>query len=192
MTAAAPSLIRARPAGTSGVERLWGTPVVIQALDLAGILKPGVAAPGPEGEPFEVISTDAVLADEDALRTRLLASMAALAAGQGLPEPSGLQLEIQAWRGGFDKPAFSVGAEAIAWCVLTASEPLNQESGAIALTDPRPGGPQTAMPGLPWGRQFVIRCATGAHAAAPGWLTCSVVPLEQGQSALVAVATSLR
>ncbi len=34
----------------------------------------------------------------------------------------------------------------------------------LNLTDPRAGSALTAMPGLPWGRQFVIRPAVGAHA----------------------------
>ncbi|MFC6903279.1 hypothetical protein ACFQGX_49805 [Nonomuraea dietziae] len=153
------ALIGARPIGSSGVERLWGTPVVIESLDLADIVMPNITAPDPVGEPFEVIPASAVLNNEEALRAELLTSMAALAAGQGLLEPSGLELEIQVWRGGFDRPAFSVGAEAIAWCVLAASEPINQESGAIALTDPRPAGPQTAMPGLP--------CGSSSSAALP-------------------------
>lgn len=187
-----PSLIQGRPTGSSAVERLWGTPTVVSALDLTGILMPGITAPDPAGPVFETLPVGAVIADERRLRSLLLASMADLAVEQGLPAPPGLTLEIQVWRGGYDKPAFSVAAPAIAWCVLAATTPTNQESGAIALTDPRPAAPQTAMPGLPWGRQFIVRCAPGSHAAAPGWLTCSIVPVEQGQAALVAVATALQ
>jgi hypothetical protein len=46
------------------------------------------------------------------------------------------------------------------------------------------------MPGLPWGRQFLLTPTPGAHAVGPGWLTCSVVPLEQGQHLTVAAAVS--
>jgi hypothetical protein len=46
------------------------------------------------------------------------------------------------------------------------------------------------MPGLPWGRQFVIRPVAGAHAVVPGWLTCSIVPLEAGQQITVAASAS--
>lgn len=188
----APSLIQSRQAGSSSVERLWGTPAVVASIDLSGILMPGITAPDPAGPAFEQLPVSAVVADERRLRSIMLASMAELAAGQALPAPTSLHLEIQVWRAGYDKPAFSEAAQAIAWCVLAATRPTNQESGALALTDPRPAAPQTAMPGLPWGRQLIVRCAPGSHAAAPGWLTCSVVPVEQGQAALVAVATSLQ
>jgi hypothetical protein len=46
------------------------------------------------------------------------------------------------------------------------------------------------MPGLPWGRQFIITPQPGNHAVVPGWLTCSIVPLEHGQHITVAVALS--
>jgi hypothetical protein len=46
------------------------------------------------------------------------------------------------------------------------------------------------MPGLPWGRQFLVTPVPGAHAVVPGWLTCSVVPLEQRQHITVAAALS--
>lgn len=38
----------------------------------------------------------------------------------------------------------------------------------------------------------MIRPIPGAHAAVPGWLTCSVVPVEARQYAVVAVARSVR
>jgi len=180
------------PIGTVSVERHWGTHVVIDHIDLTGIAVPGLAAPGPSGPSIEHVDPAGVLADEAALRAALLTSMAAVSAGQGFPLPTGLTMDIQAWRGGYDLPATSYGADVIAWCFLAAVDPQHEESGAIALADPRAGSALTAMPGLPWGRQIMIRPTAGAHAAAPGWLTCSVVPVEKGQSALVAVATSIR
>ncbi|MFC7582397.1 hypothetical protein ACFQYP_00305 [Nonomuraea antimicrobica] len=49
----------------------------------------------------------------------------------------------------------------------------------------------TAMPGLPWGRQHTITPAAGSLAVVPGWLTCSIVPVEKGEAIAVVVATSI-
>jgi len=56
-------------------------------------------------------------------------------------------------------------------------------------SDPRAGSAMTAMPGLPFGRQFIVRPVPGACAVVPGWLTSSVIPLEPRQRITIAIAT---
>lgn len=177
------------------VTRHWGTGVVIDALDLTGIMRGNLAdvAPVLADASFAQVPASSVIADEAALRAQFLASINALAAAQGAPAVEEVDLQVQVWRAGYDLPATSYDADFVAWCFLSTSPaPQHSESGAIAFADPRAGSAMTAMPGLPWGRQVMIRPTPGAHAAVPGWLTCSVVPVEEGQYALVAVATSAR
>ncbi|MFI9597887.1 hypothetical protein [Nonomuraea sp. NPDC052265] len=66
----------------------------------------------------------------------------------------------------------------------------HEQSGAIAVEDPRSGCAMVAMPGLPWGRAVMIAARQGAHLAVPGWLTHFVVPVEKGQGVIVAKALS--
>jgi hypothetical protein len=102
---------------------------------------------------------------------------------------TGCRVEIQVWRDGYDQPAFSSQARYAGWTILAASPaPEHSESGCLAFADPRAGSAGTAMPGLPWGRQFLLTPVPGAHAVVPGWLTCSLVPLEHDQHITVAVA----
>ncbi len=178
----------------STVSRHWGTGVVISDADLAGILRDDLAgAGGPSGAAFEQVPPSAVLADEEALKAQFLASMNAVATAQGTAAVEQVEIDVQVWQGGYDLPATSYPADVVGWCFLaTSPTPQHSESGALALADPRAGSALTAMPGLPWGRQLMVRPTPGAHAAAPGWLTCSVVPVEEGQYAVVAVASSTR
>ncbi|MGH3867794.1 MAG: hypothetical protein ACRDQ4_17035 [Pseudonocardiaceae bacterium] len=176
------------------VTRHWGTGLVISEVDLTGILQDSIASDlSPADMPFAQIPPSSVVADEAALRAEFLASMNALADSHGSPPVTDVELDVQVWRGGYDLPATSYAADFVGWCFLaTSSTPQHSESGAIAIADPRAGSALTAMPGLPWGRQVMISPTPGAHAAVPGWLTCSVVPLEQGQHAIVAIAASVR
>lgn len=178
----------------TAVSRHWGTGVVISDMDLAGILRDDLdGVGGPAGATFERVAPSAVLADEEALKAQFRASMNAVAAAQGSATVDQVDIDVQVWRAGYDLPAASYPADVVGWCFLaTSPTPQHSESGALALADPRAGSPLTAMPGLPWGRQLMIRPTPGAHAAAPGWLTCSVVPVEEGQYAVVAVASSTR
>lgn len=176
------------------VTRHWPTGVVVAEIPVNGILAPGEPAGlSVTGPPLEVLDTQAVIGDAQALEAEFLASMNTLAAAVGSPTVDAVDLEVQLWRAGYDQPATSYPADWVAWCYLaTSPTPQHSESGALALADPRAGSALTAMPGLPWGRQLMIRPTPGAHATAPGWLTCSVVPVEEGQFAVVAVATSVR
>jgi hypothetical protein len=87
-------------------------------------------------------------------------------------------------------PASATPARYAAWAYLAASDaPAHSESGCLAFSDPRAGSAMTAMPGLPFGRQFIVRPVPGACAVIPGWLTSSVIPLEPRQHITIAIAT---
>lgn len=178
----------------TAVTRYWPTPVVIDDVDVTGIVDDGLLGElQADGVAFERLPPSAVIADQAALTMEFLSSMNALAQGQGTPRVQAVELEVEVWRAGYDLPATAYPAEFVGWVFLMSSPmPVHSESGAIAVADPRAGSALTAMPGLPWGRQVMIRPIPGAHAAVPGWLTCSIVPLEVGQYAVVAVARSVR
>ncbi|GAA3518206.1 hypothetical protein FHR32_006322 [Streptosporangium album] len=179
---------------TETVSRHWPTNLVLDEVDLRGIVHDDLpallsgAAAG--GDTFEVIEAKRVLADEAALQAHLAASMEALADADGRPRPGGLRLEVQIWRGGYDLPATASPADYVAWCVLAATSSIHQQSGAVAVADPRAGCALVPMPGLPWGRAAMIAARPGAHLAVPGWLTHFVIPVEMAQAVIVAVAIS--
>jgi hypothetical protein len=113
-----------------------------------------------------------------------------LARADGAAPVAELDITVQAWRNGYDEPAFATPARYAAWVYLAASEaPRHSESGCLAFSDPRAGSAMTAMPGLPFGRQFIVRPVPGACAVVPGWLTSSVIPLEPRQHITVVVAS---
>jgi len=178
--------------GPGTVSRHWKTGLIIGNVDLSGIITadPAGGTP-PDGQRCQTIPSvpPAILL---ALTGQFLDSMNALAEADGAAPVTGADTEIQIWRDGYDRPAFSSQARYTAWTFLAASPaPAHSESGCLAVADPRAGSSLTAMPGLPWGRQFLVRPVPGAHAVVPGWLTCSVVPLEPGQHITVAVAASV-
>jgi hypothetical protein len=174
-------------AGT--VTRYWKTGLVITQANLTGITPPDPAGTG-DGQRCQVLPPGPV-PGLDLLREQFLASMNMLAAAEDAPAVTGCQVEIQIWRDGYDQPAFSSHARYAGWTILAASPaPGHSESGCLAFADPRAGSAGTAMPGLPWGRQFLLTPVPGAHAVVPGWLTCSVVPLEHHQHITVATALS--
>lgn len=176
------------------VTRYWPTGVVIDHVDLVGIVNDRLISDlRVDGASFERLPPCALIADQVALTAEFLASMNALAQGQGTAPVEAVELGLEVWRAGYDLPATAYAAEFVGWCFLASSPtPTHSESGAIAIADPRAGSALTAMPGLPWGRQMMIRPVPGAHLAVPGWLTCSVVPVETCQYAVVAVAQSIR
>jgi hypothetical protein len=171
----------------AAVTRYWKTGIVVGPADITGIT---TAEPEP-GTSRCVTLEAAAVTGMDRLRDLFLASMRQLAdADDGDPAPSDVQVEVQVWRNSYDQPAFASQARYAGWTFLAATDVTHSESGCLNLTDPRAGSSLTAMPGLPWGRQFVIRPAPGTHAVIPGWLTASIVPLEARQQIIVAVATS--
>jgi len=176
---------------TGTVARYWKTGLIITRADVTGIITTAAAtAAADDGERCRVLPPASV-SDLHLLEEQFLASMNALAAAEDAPEVTDCRIEIQLWRGGYDQPAFSSQARYAGWTVLAASPaPEHSESGCLAFADPRAGSAGTAMPGLPWGRQFLLTPVPGAHAVVPGWLTCSVVPLEHGQHITVAAALS--
>jgi hypothetical protein len=178
---------------TGTLTRYWKTGLVITQADLTGIIPadPALTASPGGGERCQVLPP-ATVPRLEALEEQFLASMNALAAAEDAPEVTGCRVQIQVWRGGYDQPAFSVQARYAGWSILAASPaPEHSESGCLAFADPRAGSAGTAMPGLPWGRQFLMTPVPGAHAVVPGWLTCSIVPLELHQHITVAAAVSV-
>jgi hypothetical protein len=180
--------------GTGTVTRHWGTRVVIDQIAVDGFLAAGVGeAAGSPGPRVERIDPDSVITDPEALKREFLASFNTLAEGADTAEVTDVELRIEVWRAGHDLPHTGFAADYVGWCFLAASPaPEHTESGAVSVADPRAGSAMTAMPGLPWGRQVMIRPVPGAHLAVPGWLTCSVVPVEERQYAVVAFASSAR
>lgn len=176
------------------VTRYWGTGLVIADLDISGIVRPELAdSVGPEGNSYEDVSASIAIADERAMRQEFSASMDQLAESQGKPPITDIDVTVQVWRHGYDLPSAAYSEEFVGWCYLaTSPAPQHSESGSLSFADPRAGSAMTAMPGLPWGRQVMIRPQPGAHVVVPGWLTCSVVPVEHGQYAVVAIAKSVR
>ncbi|MFF9090800.1 hypothetical protein ACF1BE_31340 [Streptomyces sp. NPDC014991] len=102
-----------------------------------------------------------------------------------------VDLTLEVWRSGYELPVISSGSDWMGWAVLAATAPRHEESGTIAIYDPRSGSAMTASPGLPWGRQFSIRPKAGLLAVAPGWLTAAVQPVEAGQTVAVVSARSV-
>jgi hypothetical protein len=177
--------------GTGNVTRYWKTGLIITRADITGLITsdPGDTGDGQSCQVIDAGSAPGIAVD--AIREQFLASMNALASAEDAPEVRDCEVTVQVWRDGYDQPAFSSQSRYAGWTVLAASTaPEHSESGCLAFADPRAGSAGTAMPGLPWGRQFLMTPAPGAHAVVPGWLTCSLVPLEQGQHLTVAVAAS--
>jgi hypothetical protein len=177
------------PAGT--VTRYWKTGVVIGHLSLDHITDgdpaSAVQASSERCQSLPVTAVPGVAA----LREQLLASMNDLARADEAAPVTGVALTVQAWRNGYDEPAFATPARYAAWVYLAASDaPAHSESGCLAFSDPRAGSAMTAMPGLPFGRQFIVRPVPGACAVVPGWLTSSVIPLEPRQHITIAIATA--
>lgn len=176
------------------VSRHWQTHVVLDEIELAGIVHDDLPEllRAQEGEPsFQRLATNLAVRDEAALEGRLMASMQTLADADERAWTKRISVEIQAWRRGYDLPATASPADYIAWCVLAATASTHAQSGGIAVADPRNGSAMVPMPGLPWGRPAVIAAKPGAHLAAPGWLTHYVIPVEQAQAVIVAVACSV-
>ena len=176
-------------AGT--VSRHWKTGLIITQADITGLITsdPGETTHGGRCVPISAASAGIDLA---AIREQFLLSMNALADADDAPSVRDCEVTVQVWRDGYDQPAFASRSRYAGWTVLAASSaPEHSESGCLAFADPRAGSAGTAMPGLPWGRQFLVTPLPGAHAVVPGWLTCSVVPLEHGQHLTIAVAASM-
>jgi hypothetical protein len=177
---------------TDTISRNWKTGLIISRIDLTGIISSDPASDYDTGDDkFRILPARSAVPGFMALREQFLTSMNALAAADDAPEVTDCEVTIQVWRDGHDQPSFSSQARYAGWTILAAStKQEHSESGCLAFTDPRAGSAGTAMPGLPWGRQFLLTPTRGAHAVVPGWLTCSVVPLENGQHLTVAAAVS--
>ncbi|MFJ7412860.1 hypothetical protein ACIQWZ_18885 [Streptomyces sp. NPDC098077] len=91
---------------------------------------------------------------------------------------------------GYEMPMMASDSDWVCWVFLEASAPQHEESGVIAVYDPRAGSGMTASPGLPWGRQLSLRPVQGLMAVVPGWLTSAVQPVEENQVVTVLRAGS--
>ncbi|MEO3808779.1 hypothetical protein ABGB17_07230 [Sphaerisporangium sp. B11E5] len=177
------------PLPVEPVRFLWGTTVVVDSTDLRDIVPPDVNLPE-TGPAFEKVNATRFISDEVKLSGVFLAAMNAIARADRAEPVSSVRIEVQGWREGHGIPAAADVSAYIGWCCLLATAVHSTaESGCLSLADPRAGSDLTAMPGLPWGRQILVRPVPGALTVAPGWLTHSVVPLEHGQSLVMAVAT---
>ncbi|GGK70996.1 hypothetical protein Sme01_27140 [Sphaerisporangium melleum] len=174
------------------VQFLWGTRVIVDAINLRGIARDDMSLPA-TGPICEDLPAHVVLTDQAALEKVFLARMSVLAGTVTGPPVTAVTVRIQGWREGYGIPAAADASAYIGWCCLAATPaPSTAESGCLSLADPRAGSDLTAMPGLPWGRQVLVKPMAGALTVAPGWLTHSVVPIEHGQQLVMAVATCSR
>ncbi|GAA2770081.1 hypothetical protein [Nonomuraea dietziae] len=187
-----------QPVQPGTVARYWGTASTIRQIDLEGIARQGVLNRYRSGpEPFMTVPLEEVVVDAEALRREFLADMNALS-GRGVDggtpgrDVTDVALEAQVWRGGYERPMFAVPNDYLGWCFLEVVAPVEESAGTVAVFDPRAGSAMTAMPGLPWGRQTTITPVPGSLAVIPGWLTCSIVPVEKGEVIVVVAATSTR
>ncbi|RCG33332.1 hypothetical protein DQ384_02650 [Sphaerisporangium album] len=180
------------PLSAAPVQFLWGTTVFVDEADLRGIIHADARLPE-KGPICEDLDPELFVADQAALEAVFLSTFNATADMDGAPPVTSVTVRIQGWREGHGVPAAADVSPYVGWCCLSATAaPSTAESGCLSLADPRAGSDLTAMPGLPWGRQVLIRPVPGALAVAPGWLTYSIVPVEHGQSLVVAVATCSR
>lgn len=192
--------------GEKTVTRLWATACAVRTIDLAPIAQRfDIPLEGPQRE---FLALDTALSDPEALRAEFATAMDELEQEYGLQggvpsyafmdemrlteatRPQGeIKVTVQVWRQGFELPQYSSPCHLLGWCFLHANQPRHEDSGSVALLDPRAGSEGTAMPGLPWGREVTFRPAPGLLTVAPGWLTSTVRPVEDGQAVVVAVAS---
>ncbi|WP_219505290.1 hypothetical protein [Nonomuraea ceibae] len=182
------------PAGA--VTRHWGTASTVRQIDLTGIAHSNLLDRYPAEDPFTAVPLDDALAAAEALTHAFVVDMNALSERGARGGTCGryvadVELQVQIWRGGYEKPMFATGSDYLGWCFLEVVAPREADAGTIAVFDPRAGSAMTAMPGLPWGRQLTIAPVSGSLAVVPGWLTCSIVPVEKGEAIVVVVAQSI-
>ncbi|WP_182907572.1 hypothetical protein [Microbispora sp. H13382] len=174
------------------VQFLWGTNVLVEEAELQDIVRPDVRL-SETGPICEDLDPALFVTDQAALEEMFLSGMNAVARMDAAPPVALVSVRVQGWREGHGIPAAADTSPYVGWCCLSATAaPSTAESGCLSLADPRAGSDLTAMPGLPWGRQVLVRPVPGALTIAPGWLTHSVVPIEHGQQLVVAVATCSR
>lgn len=177
------------------VARLWGTNVLL------GKVTPGEDLPRFEdladGPVFEVLPLDSLTATTRRdIESLFLESMQALAEAdraQGLDigRIDGVELSLQIWRGGYELPICMSAGPYLGWLFLQGTPSRHSDSGTVAVLDPRAGASMSAVPGMPWGTVLTIRPERGNLAIVPGWLTGSVLPLEEHQTCVVVAAEAV-
>ncbi|MFE4579389.1 hypothetical protein [Streptomyces chartreusis] len=140
-----------------------------------------------EGLQRESLTLDTVLSDPGALRAEFVSAMDELEQEHGLQggmpsyaamdelqlseakRPDGkVKMTVQVWRRGFELPQYASSSDLVGWCFLHCTEPRHEDSGSVALLDPRAGSEGTSMPGLPWGREVTFRPSPGLLAGGAG------------------------
>lgn len=182
--------------GNTTVTRLWETACAVRTIDLNDMVRTYDPALDVDGPQHESITLDGLLSDAEAMRNQFRAALDQLApygARGGIPDRQTdqtrtIELAAEVWRAGYEVPQACTSADLVGWCFISATTPRHKDSGSVAILDPRAGSEGTAMPGLPWGREYTFRPTPGLLAVAPGWLTSTVRPLEDGQTVVAVVA----
>lgn len=176
------------------VSRLWATNVSMGKVTLAeGLAKADHLDRGPV---FEELPLDSLAGARHDIESLFLQSMQELAAAdraQGIPiEPiARVDLSLQVWRGGYELPICMSTGPYLGWLFLHGTPSQHSDSGTVAVLDPRAGASMSAVPGMPWGTVLTIAPRRGNLAIVPGWLTSSVLPLEEHQTCVVVAAEAV-
>jgi hypothetical protein len=103
----------------------------------------------------------------------------------------GVELSMQVWRGGYELPISMSPRPYQGWLFLRGTPSQHSDSGTVAVLDPRAGASMSAVPGMPWGTVLTVAPRQGNLAIVPGWLTGSVLPLEEHQTCVVVAAEAV-
>ncbi|MFI8977458.1 hypothetical protein ACIGO9_31580 [Nocardia asteroides] len=187
------------PASTresDAISRLWGTNVSLGKVEL-GDTVPRFDELG-SGPPFEILDLATLpAAVRDEIESVFLETMQALTAadraqGIDVEQIDHVELSLQIWRGGYELPISMSAGPYLGWLFLSGTLSQHSDSGTVAVLDPRAGASMSAVPGMPWGTVLTIRPERGNLAIVPGWLTSSVLPLEEQQTCVVVAAEARR
>ncbi|MFC9472700.1 hypothetical protein ACFTS5_10935 [Nocardia sp. NPDC056952] len=186
----APSL----PAASNHVQRLWATNVALTQVADSQIpdVPEDLLASSEQAQHHRIDVLGEHAATIRQLFTNAVTDLADIDRSLGVVVPAveRVNLELQVWNPGFEIPVWVDSGPYLGWLFLSATPAQHSDSGSIAVLDPRAGSGMSAIPGLPWGTSLVIRPQRGGFAVVPGWLTSSVLPLEQHQTCVVVVATT--
>ncbi|MGN5633249.1 hypothetical protein [Streptomyces sp. AC154] len=177
------------------VQHVWSTAVLVRELRVRSLIRESPTRTRPDGQPHTQLPAEDLVHDISSLRGEILGAMQQLygratESGPRVRPVTGVDIVAEVWRAGYELPMMASEGDWLCWIVLEASVPQHEESGVIAVYDPRAGSGMTASPGLPWGRQLSLRPVQGLMAVVPGWLTSAVQPIEDNQVVTVLRASS--
>ena len=106
-----------------------------------------------------------------------------------LPQVASFDWNLETWDSGYGEALRrDDGSTALLYVCFKRRAPVNEtRSGSITLLDPRAGCANVAAPGLPFGRPLVVSMEAGRYLLIPGWLRHGVIPVQIGDSAVMAV-----